>query len=482
VNLNSIQNIIEKYKRPNFDTYVPRWTFYLNSYIGGEDYINAVDTLIQHSFESPAEFADFKKYTFYPNYCKNIIDKMGRNIYRIQPIREGYELLLKAFIYKMVGGNITDNPNVFYRNVMQMLRVHGEIFTFFDHPSGDFNSVSDLQKDYEGIKYSEELILPQFVPVFESDLVVLALGNGRYKLWTPEEYIYYDAEGKVVPELSGPHDFGLIPIRNITIDKNMDGFGESDIRDISRICRIIYNLWNRNWKSKVDDSNLTTFFPLNEELIGMYDLLNKRNSEGKLDENLSKKEFYPAGHEPMQLPKDVSAFQDNRLEIEKLVELIRNLSNQRTEVNLATSGESKKYDIENYVSEQQMWAEILEAFEIEESIFKYEDILGVQVPSDFLIKYNKDFYPADESVSNTEYKSIFDDPTMPRTAVNKARLQYCLNILPLSPSEEKQIEKEIYEDPGIDVSAEEQENEPEFGMEKQQLAAEEIVEGAERNG
>jgi hypothetical protein len=239
-----------------------------------------------------------------------------------------------------------------------------------------------------------------------------------------------------------------MPVSRKAVDVNIDGFGESIIRDTARINLAIYNLRNRNWWSKITEAVQTTYIPFAQEMLMVEAQTSGQDGEGKLDKNIRRKEYIAPGSEPKTLPKDTASFADNREEIKELIEEIRILNNQKTEVALATSGVAKRYDLENYSSSLQMYAEMIAFIENEEAYQKF-DLLGVSPPNDFIIEYSKNFVIQDEMKTNEEYRSILNDPGMPESAKKIARYQLCLNILPLTGKDKEMLWDEINREPEV---------------------------------
>ena len=72
---------------PLYDSLRDEWLFQIRSYFGGKSYKEG-NYLLQHPFESSANYARRKATSYYYNYCGPIVDIFVSHLFRKDAIRE----------------------------------------------------------------------------------------------------------------------------------------------------------------------------------------------------------------------------------------------------------------------------------------------------------------------------------------------------------------------------------------------------------
>ena len=81
--------------RDNYQTWKPRWEFFLNSYLGGYSYTDNKEYLIQHlTNEDPEEYSQRLKHASYNNKCYQFIHNIKKHIYGDPIQRDGVSDLI----------------------------------------------------------------------------------------------------------------------------------------------------------------------------------------------------------------------------------------------------------------------------------------------------------------------------------------------------------------------------------------------------
>lgn len=436
---------MHNYTRPNYRTYGALWDFYLESYLGGEDYINA-QNLRKHKFEDVSDYEYRMKFAFYDNQCKYIVNKYSTHIYSTPPERKGLDNVLIEYFLSNI--NSTDNPNLFFKYVLNMILVLGEIYIAIDYPPVDPDLVNDAIVLEDGYSHTAEIILPQFVPVYnpKENLAVIEIKKGEYKVWTDEQYVYFK-NNKIVTEKSAPHNFGTIPVVYAMIDTNQDNIGESLLRDISRANKAKFNLDNSRMEDIFNAPWSTMVIALDEVTQQFYEVMEQVNpNTNKLEIPRTPVMFTAPGYDPKIIESNPQFITANREESQYLTELIQRMANQKiSEMALNQSGISKAYDLDNQNTALQFIAESMEALEYQFYDLYWQIAYQQPLSDDISITYNKKYDLYDSGKRLDKMQSIAESDQYPPTARNIAKLELCKDILPLSTDDEAEIQNELNE-------------------------------------
>ncbi len=240
---------------PHYDAWVNEWIFYIRSYLGGALYKKA-DYLLQHPFESAANYMRRKEIAYYYNYCGPIVDIFVSHLFRRSARREYGSLsgdpLFKSFLRDAdhEGSSFTQ----FMREAQRFAAVYGRVSIVVDNPSSyaltRAEAISDDIRPYVTLITPENLLdwsftrLPSGKPVLE--MVKIREERNRYRIWTRSLWELWEADregGEAVLRDFGEHDLGVVPVVNLYNKRSgLRMVGTSDLQDIADINKNIYYL------------------------------------------------------------------------------------------------------------------------------------------------------------------------------------------------------------------------------------------------
>ncbi len=251
---------------PLYSKYIGEWEFFAEAAQGGHEYYKNEDNLFTHRLEGQAgDFQDRLDRVYYLNYsnlvCAIYADYIFKEIVRRPPHNEIDEWRTN------VDGRGTD-IDTFMNNVSYLSSVYGQVHVFVDSPSN-----SGVEIPLHQYKADKERYAPYAVIVKPEDLrdwsvdefgnynwvLIRTAGyadddpqetrddNTTYRLITKEYWEVYDNKGVRLD--GGDNNLGAVyMVTCYNSDTNMDVIGDSLIKDIARINRIIYN-----WCSNIDE-------------------------------------------------------------------------------------------------------------------------------------------------------------------------------------------------------------------------------------
>lgn len=251
---------------PLYRKYIEEWKFYAETAEGGMDYYDNDENLFTHRLEGQAgDYEDRLKRVYYLNYsslvCAIYADYIFREVVRRvpDPYLDGWRL--------SVDGKGTD-IDTFMNHVSYLSSVYGQCHIIVDSPH-----VDDVDVPLHVYKSNKERYDPYAVIVVPEDLRdwsldefgnynwVLIRNRGyddsnpnairqddtTYRLIGRDKWELYDKNGRKIR--GGDNPLGQVYMTTCyNSDTNMDIIGDSLIKDISRINRIIYN-----WCSNIDE-------------------------------------------------------------------------------------------------------------------------------------------------------------------------------------------------------------------------------------
>jgi hypothetical protein len=255
---------------PNYDDNLDLWNLYRSSAKGGDDFIND-DNLFSHRLEDSEDFEERLKRAYHLNFCDTIPKIYNSYIFRNNIERAG-DANLKIFRNNADGrGN---SISEFMKTAGYFASVYGVIHIFVDIPKSKKNkpSIADIKaesivpyctlihptqlKDWSVDEYGNfRWVIIESTYFKDLDPALEREEETHYKVITTEEWwiededenkIKFEEEGR---ESEGKNDLGFIPIVTLYHEDNEDDkVGESLLKDIVRINRIIMN-----WCSCIDE-------------------------------------------------------------------------------------------------------------------------------------------------------------------------------------------------------------------------------------
>lgn len=240
---------------PDYKAYADEWRFFVRAYFGGRAYKDG-NYLIQHPFESTANYRRRCAISYYYNYCAPIIDLYVSHLFRKDAIKDFGSLagdpLFDAFLRDadMDGASLRQ----FMREAQRLASVYGRVSIVVDKPGTTGFTVAEA-KEFDLRPYVS-LVTPENL----TDWVYARLSSGklvldrvkiretpeRFRIWTRFNWELWETvkgtSDSVLVE-SGEHGLGVVPV--VTLYNKKSGrkmIGVSDIQDIADINKNIYYL------------------------------------------------------------------------------------------------------------------------------------------------------------------------------------------------------------------------------------------------
>ncbi len=240
---------------PEYDKWVGEWMFYMHSYLGGKVYKDG-DYLLQHPFESAANYARRKETSYYYNYCGPIVDLFVSHLYR-KPAKRDFgsltdDMLFGAFYWDadFEGSSLVQ----FMRDAQRFASIYGRVSIIVDKPGVEVSTRAEaIEKDirpYLTLVTPENLLDWSYTragtgrPVL--DMVKIREEDGLYRVWTRQNWKLYrcGAESTKVELVDfGEHALGTVPMVNLFNKRSVSKMvGTSDLQDLADINKNIYYL------------------------------------------------------------------------------------------------------------------------------------------------------------------------------------------------------------------------------------------------
>src|SRR3990170_3919597 len=240
---------------PHYERHLNEWQFFVRSYFGGKFYRDG-NYLIQHPFESSANYSRRKDIAYYYNYCSPIVDIFVSHLFR-KPAKRDYgslkgDPLFEAFVSDadLEGATLPQ----FIRDAQRFASIYGGVSIVVDRPdvtAGTRKEAIDGDiRPYLSLVTPENLIVWSFErgPSGKSVLgrVKIREDKDTYRIWNRSGWELWEVvKGKNEVRLldAGEHGLGVVPV--VTLYNKRSGvkmLGVSDIQDIADINKNIYYL------------------------------------------------------------------------------------------------------------------------------------------------------------------------------------------------------------------------------------------------
>jgi hypothetical protein len=261
--LNNPQSSIEKYlnvvsTNQLFNNYQRRWQFYLESYLGGEEYRQA-GHLVKYQLETDREYQARLDSTPLDNHCKSIISTYISFLFRECPERELGALemnpMTEDFCYDAdLEGRSLD---AFMKDVAIWAGVFGHCWVLVTRPDVGAATLADQ------INLGSRPYVNLLTPLTVLEWTWKRSSTGRYELsylkyveeindtsstikeWTSEviqTYIVNNKDRIVEEEYMEVNGLGMIPAVQVYSTRSpIRGIGSSDLSDIADQQKAIYN-------------------------------------------------------------------------------------------------------------------------------------------------------------------------------------------------------------------------------------------------
>ena len=256
-------------RHPLYESFLADWKYYIHSYLGGR-YYREGNYLIQHPFESDANYARRKATACFYNYCSPIVDILVSYLYWKSPERQ-YGTLSTATVPPRAPTNLFESFwwdvdyegstfDQFMRKAQRYAGIYGRVSVIVDKPQVVALSLAEtLEMDvrpYLSCLTPENLLDWNYTvqfgrPVLDYVKIAEEWGGSApsaVRIWTRYAWQLWQTsvEGKdkkVFLADEGEHGLGEVPIVNIYNRRSGTRMiGISDLQDIADINRNIYYL------------------------------------------------------------------------------------------------------------------------------------------------------------------------------------------------------------------------------------------------
>ncbi len=242
-------------RHPDYDILAPEWLFFIRSYFGGKPYKDG-NYLLQHPFESAANYNRRKATSYYYNYCAPIVDIFVSHLFRKKPERDFGSFTLNPLFQSFridcdLEGSSIDQ---FMREAQRLAAIYGRVSIVVDMPPLEPHTVAEAAeadiRPYLTVVTPENLTDWSFARVGSGRLVLDSVKiretSNTYRVWTRESWELWRIDEKsneVILISAGEHGLGRVPVVNLYNKRaGTRMHGISDIQDIADINKNIYYL------------------------------------------------------------------------------------------------------------------------------------------------------------------------------------------------------------------------------------------------
>jgi mRNA-degrading endonuclease RelE of RelBE toxin-antitoxin system len=352
-------------RHPKYNDYLSLWTFYNDSYIGGETYFKT--HLTQYYKEGDISYQNRLKRAYRENYCKAVIDIVNSYLFKETPTRHlGDEALEKFF--NNVDGHGKDMTQ-FMKSASIVSSIFGRAYIVTDKTKLPEEKKTGTKLDNFGVSVYSYIVNPMSVKDVSFDefgkvrwilIEEIVRDDGdpftssmdlltRYRLWTKTGWKLYGDKGETIEE--GTYDFGYPPITYIDTGEKLDPYtGMSLISDIAYMDKAIFNNLSRLDNIISDQTFSQLIFPI--EGVIVEEILNDdRLKEQWMKMSIGSVLFYSAQAEakPEYISPDASQAEVILMTIKHQIRQIYSsigLQPPDTESSSPESGVSKQYDFD----------------------------------------------------------------------------------------------------------------------------------------
>ena len=255
-----MENSVIENTHPVYEDYKHRWSFYLRSYMGGEDYKDG-GYLTSYISEDKDEYARRLDLTPMDNHCKNIVHIYSSFLWRVPPTRAFNSISNNAALTPFMKDADLDGRSfdAFMRQAQVWSSVYGHVWLMIDKPQSNASTRAE-ELDQE-IRPYMTLITPEnvfdwkyertssgrhklvYLKVRESvDRISNTETEAYYRVWREDTIETWRATNNEEQHIETiDNALGKIPAVFLPANRSpLRGIGTSDIADVSYMQRAIY--------------------------------------------------------------------------------------------------------------------------------------------------------------------------------------------------------------------------------------------------
>ena len=255
-----MENSVIENTHPVYEDYKFRWSFYLRSYMGGEDYKEG-GYLTSYISEDKDEYARRLDLTPMDNHCKNIVHIYSSFLWRVPPTRAFNSLTNDQSLEPFMKDADLDGRSfdAFMKQAQVWSSVYGHVWLMIDKPQSNASTRAE-ELDQE-IRPYMTLITPEnvfdwkyertasgrhklvYLKVRESvDRISNTETEVYYRVWREDTIETWRATNNEEQHLDTiDNTLGKIPAVFLPANRSpLRGIGTSDIADVSYMQRAIY--------------------------------------------------------------------------------------------------------------------------------------------------------------------------------------------------------------------------------------------------
>ncbi|MBI5888194.1 MAG: phage portal protein [Deltaproteobacteria bacterium] len=241
-------------RHQDYEAWIEEWRFYVRSYLGGKVYKDG-DYLLQHPFESAANYRRRKEISYYYNYCGPIVDILVSHLFRREARREFGSLSGDPLFQSFLNDADFDGSTLkhFMREAQRLACLYGRVSIMVDKSAAPVaTSLEAIDRDvrpYVTIVTPEHMLDWEYArqPSGKSELSMVKIkeDGGACRIWTTQGWELWEADksGGVRLRDAGEHGLGVVPVVNLYNKRTgIRMIGASDLQDIADINKNIYYL------------------------------------------------------------------------------------------------------------------------------------------------------------------------------------------------------------------------------------------------
>jgi len=501
-------------RHPDYMEMIAYWEFYMDSYKGGQYYLNPSSALsatgnedFRNSYLHPhdSEYKIKDKFnarhrkSFYENWCALPVNTYSKYIFSEGVDREyeensGYQEYIDNIDLK---GNSID---LFMRQLMVNMMVYGVGYILLDKPPlPEGITTLGQQKEIGNRAYASfisptnlvdwsintttglyQWVLIRSQCVDDGDYSIARATVDRYYLWTPTHTFLLNKEGELYNDTVVQHNLGVIPLIRCTYsDADVDCKPESFLTSIAQTNREIYNIDSMYSEELYKIAFAQLLKQKSPDVLDGVDEIGKRH-----DTDLSTEvaiEYEAGTNAPAYLAFPVSALVEKRARKDELIQNIMRTANLGNQAGVQTdsfrSGLAMSFAYSDTHATAGQLSQKMEYYENRLwdyiKAFDQRDGLGL-INGDIKVTYPTKFNVQSDLEARENFKTINDNIRQSSHLKVLNSMQEVVRVLNPEQEDRVIIEKELIE--GYSKEQEATEMEAQLLLDEQSIQNEQLIE------